>query len=82
MQSLGAVATTLKRKVKEVHYTSCRGCDINYINKLGPKRRLKRRLLKENRYICPACIRSSLNELETKVYTISLGFISDYNDDF
>ena len=44
MQSIGALATTLNKKVKEVYDIRCRRRGADFINKLGPNRKLRERV--------------------------------------
>ena len=77
MQSVGALATVINKKVKDVYDIRGRKCSNNFINKLGPNRRLKCRMLKEDSHLCPPCIRHSIDELEVTVMTLSCGFTDE-----
>ena len=73
MNSIGALATVLNRKVKEIYDIKCRRCGSKFISKLGPTRRLRSEMLKKDKYLWPRCLRMEIDELEIKVLTISYG---------
>ena len=73
MSSIGALSTVLNKKVKEVYDSRCRSCGPDSINKLGPNRKLRADMLKLNNYLCPRCLRESIDELEIRMLTLSYG---------
>ena len=73
MRSIGAVATAFKKKGKETYHIYCRTCGNYFINKLGLKRRLRCKMLKESNYMCPKCVKDAFEELEVRVRTLCYG---------
>ena len=73
MRNIGSLATVFNKKVKHVYDNSCRKWEKNFINKMGPSRRLKCRMLKDNNYVCPQCIKTSFDKLEVNVMTLCPG---------
>ena len=67
LNSLGALATANKRTVKSLYRPRCRSCGSGYVNRLGPRRKLRYLRLKRNDYRCPMCVRRFLQSLQLRL---------------
>ena len=63
MHSIGALATTLGHRVKDIYTIRCRSCGGTFINKLGKNRRMRHPMLRCNAYRCRGCTRRLLSNL-------------------
>ena len=70
IHSIGALATTLGHRDKDVYSIRCRPCGADFVNKLGPRRKLRYSRLKRNEYRCPACVRRFLRSLQLRLVEV------------
>ena len=73
LASLSNFFAAMKMNARRTYTISCRKCGKLFVNKLGPNRRLRCRMLKENNYVCPRCVKQSIDELEVRVMTLCYG---------
>ena len=70
VHSIGALATALGPRVKDVYKIRCRGCGVVWINRLGKKMRLRHPNLRCNTYRCRPCHRQLIAKLSLQLLCV------------
>ena len=78
MHSIGALATTLGQRVKDVYVIRCRTCGVAWINRLGKHRRMRDLMLRCNAYRCVNCTRLLLESLTLRLVRTHFLITSHY----
>ena len=66
IHSIGALATTLGHRVKDLYNIRRKSCGADFVNKLVPRRRFRCWRLTGNDYRCPTCTRRFLQSLQLR----------------